>query len=156
MPTKKFLFLAIGALVLINASIFGTLAFVNLMAGPSADEIAQLKKAARLAAKQRIYDQLPPIAAFKSKASYISSIGEAALLCEARLKEAVTIPFSYEVNMIESRYLEKSELYKIYIYYETAASALQAGEKFKANCVVSSEKRVIEIWKIDPGWLFKP
>lgn len=149
MPTKKFFLYAMGVLVLINASIFGTLAVVDLMAGPSTDEIAELKKAAQLAAKQRIYDQLPPVEAFKSKASYIPSIGEAALLCEARLKEAVTIPFSYEVNMIESRYLEKSELYKIYIYYETVASAIQAGEKFKANCVVSAEKRVIEIWKID-------
>lgn len=149
MPTKKFLFLAIGVLVLINASIFGTLTIVDLMAGPSADEIAQLKKAEQLVAKQRIYDQLPPIEVFKSKASYIRSIGEAALLCGTRLKEVVTIPFSYEVNMIESRYSEKAELYKIYIYYETAASAIQAGEKFKANCVVSSEKRVIEIWRID-------
>jgi hypothetical protein len=24
------------------------------------------------------------------------------------------------------------------------------------KCVVSSEKRLIEIWKIDPRWLFKP
>lgn len=149
MATKKFLILAIGVIVLINASIFGTLIMVDVMAGPSIDEIAALKTAERRAAKQRIYDQLAPVEAFKSKAHFISSIGEAALLCESRLKDEVTVPFSYAVNMIESRHLQKAELYKIYIYYETAASAVQAGEKFKANCVVSAEKKAIEIWKID-------
>jgi hypothetical protein len=150
MPIKKFLFIAICVLLLINASIFGALFIVTLMAGPGVDEIAKLKKAEQLAAKQRIYDQLAPVDAFKSKVNYIHTIGEAALLCESRLKDDVTVPFSFDVNMIESRYLPKAELYKIYIYYETAATAVQAGEKFKANCVVSAEKRVIEIWKIDP------
>jgi hypothetical protein len=149
MPTKKFIFLAICVLVLINTSIFGTLFIADLITGPSADEIAELKKAKILAAKQRIYDQLPPVEAFKSKANYISSIGEAAFMCESRLKDEVKVPHSSAVNMIESRYLGEAELYKIYIYYETIASAVQAGEKFKVNCVVSGEKRVIEVWKIE-------
>jgi len=101
-----------------------------------------------LAAKQLIYDQLPPIEEFKSKASYIRSIGEAASLCEERLQQVVTEPFSSEVNMIESRYLEKSELYKIYIYYETAALPNKPSETLKVSCVVSGEKRIIEVWKI--------
>ncbi|MFT7201369.1 MAG: hypothetical protein ACI9UD_003044 [Glaciecola sp.] len=49
---------------------------------------------------------------------------------------------------MESRYLQKAELYKIYIYYETAASAVQAGARFKISCVVSAEKKSIELWKI--------
>ncbi len=150
MPTKKFLLVAICALIAINVSIFGTLYIVDLMAAPTADELAELKKAEQLAAKQRIYDQLPPIEEFKSKANYIRSIGEAASLCDERLQQAVTVPFSSEVNMIESRYLEKSELYKIYIYYETVALPNKPSEAFKANCVVSGEKRVVEVWSIAP------
>lgn len=150
MLTKKFILLAVGVLILINASIFGTLYVIDLMAGPSPDELNQLKKAEHLAAKQRIYDRLPPLKKFKSKIHYIRSIGEAASLCEGRLKEVTTVPFSSEVNMIESRYLAEPELYKIYIYYETVARADQASEKLKANCVVSGETRLIDVWRVEP------
>lgn len=149
MTIKKFIPIAIGVIVLISVSIFGTLIMADIMAGPSLEEVAALKALARSAAKQRIYDQLAPIEAFKSKANYIPSIGEAALLCESRLKDKVTVAFSHAVNMIESHYLQKAELYKIYIYYETAASAEQAGAIFKVSCVVSAEKKLIEIWKIN-------
>jgi hypothetical protein len=148
MAIKKFLIIAIGVIVLVNASIFGTLIVTDIMAGPSIEEVAVLKALERSAAKQRIYDQLEPVKVFKSKANHISSIGEAALLCESRLKGEMTVAFSHAVNMIESRYLPKAELYNIYIYYETAASAVQAGAVFKVSCVVSAEKRLIEIWKI--------
>lgn len=148
MPVKKFLLIAAAILIVINTSIFGTLYIVDLMAGPTPSELAELKKAEQLAAKQLIYDQLPPLKEFKSKANYIRSIGEAASLCEERLQQVVIEPFSSEVNMIESRYLEKSELYKIYIYYETVALPSKPSEALKASCVVSGEKRVIEVWKI--------
>jgi hypothetical protein len=148
MTMKNFILIAIGVIVLISASIFGTLFMSEIMVGPTLDEVAALKALARSAAKQRIYDQLAPVEAFKSKANYVPSIGEAAMLCESRLKEEVTVAFSHAVNMIESRYLQKAELYKIYIYYETAASAVQAGARFKISCVVSAEKKLIEVWKI--------
>jgi hypothetical protein len=148
MTIKQFISIAIGVIILISVSIIGTLFMVDIMSSPSLDEIAALKALARSTAKQRIYDQLAPVEAFKSKANYVPSIGEAALLCESRLTEEVTVAFSHAVNMIESRYLYKAELYKIYIYYETAASAVQAGATFKASCVVSAEKRQIEKWKI--------
>ena len=148
MTIKNFIPITIGVIVLISVSTIGTLFMVDIMASPSLDEVAALKALARSAAKQRIYDQLAPVEAFKSKANYVPSIGEAALLCESRLKEEVTVAFSHAVNMIESRYLQKAELYKIYIYYETAASAVQAGARFKISCVVSAEKKLIEVWKI--------
>jgi len=149
MATKNFLFIAIGMIALINVSIFGTLFIVNLIAAPSIDKTVVLETGGRSMAKQRIYDQLAPVAEFKSKASYIPSIGEAVVLCESRLKSEVTEAFSHAVNMIESRYLKKAELYKIYIYYETAATAARAGARFKVNCVVSAEKKLIVIWKIN-------
>ncbi|MFT7492538.1 MAG: hypothetical protein ACI80S_002141 [Pseudohongiellaceae bacterium] len=149
MVIKQFLSVAIGVIVLINVSVFGTLMMVNIMAGPSLDEIATLKALERTAVKQGIYDQLTPVATFKSKANYISAIGEAALLCESRLKNEVVVAFSHAVNMIESRYLQKTERYKIYIYYATAASAIQRGATFKVSCVVSAETKLIERWDID-------
>lgn len=150
--SRKRLFI-IGALVilLVNASIIGTLFLIDWIEGPSPEELMALKIAEEKAALDAIYAKLPPLPEFKSKATNLRSIGEAIALCEDKLESAIPERKSWEVNMIESRYVPSTEVYKIFIDYETASSIDLEAKKFKVTCEVLSEKRSIEIWKVDPA-----
>ncbi len=150
MSPKRLFIIGFFAILLVNGSIFGTLYVVDLMAGPTPEELAALRKAEEDAALQAIYDKLPPLEEFTSKANYIKSIGEAIDICENKLHDSVKGQKSWEVNMIESRYLPERELYKIFIDYETVAKFDKPSERFKASCEVQGSDKMIALWKADP------
>lgn len=150
MSKKQLIIIGVSLLVIVNGSIFGTLYLVELFRGPTAEEIAAQKEAELQAVKDAIYAGLEPVAEFKSKVNYIKSIGEAVGICENKLQDTVTQPKSWEVNMIESRYLREQELYKIFLLYQTASTATQESQLFKVLCEVSGETRIVELWKATP------
>ena len=139
----------IGAsvLLLVNGSVFGTIYVVDLLAGPSPEEIAALKAAEEKAVMDAIYAALPPLEEFKSKAKNIRAIGEAVLICEQKLKESVPQRKSWEVNMIESRFIAQQELYKIFLKYETVATVDAPKKAYDVACEVDGVTREVGLWK---------
>lgn len=149
MSRKRLILLGISLIVIINGSIFGTVYIVDWLQGPSSEELDALREAEEQAALDAIYASLPPLPEFKSKASYLHSIGEAISLCEDKLHASVSVGKSWEVNMIESRYVPAMELYKIFLEYETLTTVDHPAQRFKVTCEVSGEKKSVELWKAE-------
>ncbi|MGH1486147.1 MAG: hypothetical protein ACRBCI_07990 [Cellvibrionaceae bacterium] len=149
MSQKKLIIMGALLLLIVNGSIFGTIYVVDMLAGPSKEELLALREAEQRAALDSVYAKLPPLEEFKSKARYVHSMGQAIGLCENKLHQEVTERKSWEVNMIESRYLAHVEEYKIFIKYETAATQEKPQKKVEVECVVSGEKRSVEAWNIE-------
>jgi len=151
MSRKRLIISGIVVILLVNGSIFGTLFLIDWMQGPSPEELKAMREAEKAAALEAVYAKLPPLPEFKSKSTYLRSIGEAISICEAKLNTDVPEKKSWEVNMIESRYVPSTEIYKIFLEYQTLASVRQASKTFKVTCEVSGEKKVVEIWKANPA-----
>lgn len=151
MSRKRLIISGIVVILLVNGSIFGTLFFVDWLQGPSSEELKAIREAEEAAALEAVYAKLPPLPEFKSKATYLRSIGEAISLCETKLNTEVPERKSWEVNMIESRHVPSSEIYKIFLKYQTLATVSQESKTFKVTCEVSGEKKLVEIWKADPA-----
>ena len=150
MSKKTLILVGVITLLLVNGAIFGTLYVVDMMRGPTAEEIAALEEAERQAAKDAIYAKLAPLPEFKSKANYIPNIGVAIGICEEKLHQSVKEHKSWQVNMTESRYKSDIETYLIVMVYETVASQNTESKRFKVSCEVSAEKKSIELWKPSP------
>lgn len=150
MSPKQLIIYGVTTVVLVNTSIFGTLYIIDWLNGPSAEELRALKEAEEKAALEAVYAKLPPLPEFKSKAQYLLTIGEAIAICENKLNETVKTGKSWEVNMIESRYVPATEIYKIFLKYATLATREQESKSFKVTCEVSGEKKVVDIWKAEP------
>ena len=144
---KKLVAIGVLLLIIVNGSIFGTIYMVDLLAGPTPEELVALKKMEEKAALDAIYAELPPLEAFKSKAKYIHSISEAIDICEKNLRVTVPERKSWEVNMIESRHIRAQELYKIFIEYQTVATIDVPSKTYDVTCEVSGETREIGLWK---------
>ena len=149
MSRKHLLLTGFIVLLLVNGSIFGTLYILAWLQGPTPEELAALREAEQQAALDAIYAQLPPLEPFKSKINYLRSIGEAIALCEDKLHESVSGRKSWEINMIESRYIQELELYKIFLNYQTPATIDMPMKGYEVACEVSGEKRTVESWKAD-------
>ena len=149
--SPKLLLISIASLIiLLNASIFGTLYFAGIIGQPSEEELAALKAEQDAAAEAAKYAHLEPLEGFtsKSKAGYIRSMGEAVDICENRLREKVPSRKSWAVNYIESRHLTNKEIYIIFIDFETVSSATESSKKVKVTCEVSEATKKIENWKL--------
>ena len=120
-PLKTIIF-GVTLLLCINGSVFGFLFLKEWLREPTAEELEAQKERDRQAQMAAIYAKLPPLEEFKSKKDYLRSMSEAIHLCESELHRRVTQPKSWEVNMIESRYKPKDEMYLIFLSYETAAT----------------------------------
>jgi len=151
MSRKRLIISGIVVILLVNGSIFGTLFLVDWLQGPSPEELKAMREAEEAAALEAVYAKLPPLPEFKSKVTYIRTMGEAISICETKLNTAVPERKSWEVNMIESRYIQSSEVYKIFLKYQTLATINQESKTFKVTCEVSGEKKMVEIWKADPA-----
>lgn len=147
MSRKKLLIVAGVIILLVNVSIFGTLALVEMMRGPTAEEIAAQKEAERQAVIDAIYAEFEPIE-FKSKANHIAHIGEAIGLCSEKLDSAVKEIFSWQTNMIESRFKPEIDMYLVVMEYQTLARKDKPSTAYEVTCEVNAEKRVVELWKV--------
>jgi len=150
MSPKRLIITGVAVILLVNGTIFGMLFIVDWWNGPSPEELKQAREAEEAAALAVVYAKLAPLPDFKSKAKNLRSIGEAISICESRLKESVKERKSWEVSMIESRYVPATEVYKIFLEYKTLNSIDSESKSFKVTCEVSGESKIIDIWKADP------
>ncbi|MFT6390207.1 MAG: hypothetical protein ACJAUP_003608 [Cellvibrionaceae bacterium] len=150
MSPKRLILIGVAVILLVNGSIFGTLFFVDWLNGPSPEELKKVREAEEAAALDFVYAKLPPLPEFKSKARNLRSIGEAISICESKLKESVKERKSWEVGMIESRYVPATEVYKIFLEYETSARIDSVSKAFNVTCEVSSETKLVDIWQVEP------
>ncbi|MEO0442276.1 MAG: hypothetical protein AAFZ92_00840 [Pseudomonadota bacterium] len=150
MSRKSLLIIGISALLLVNGSILGTLHIVEILKGPSEEELAALKAAEKKASLDAIYANLEPLETFKSKKNHLRSIGEAIGFCEKKLHQTVKVRKSWDANMIESRFVPSDDLYKIFLYYETVATASSPAQTFEVTCEVSGETGEVSLWKATP------
>lgn len=134
-----------------NALIVGVLYFAGVIFQPSAEELEAQRlaeeKAKKEAEEAARYAHLEPLPEFKSRRSYVSSMGEAVEICEQKLHESEPGRKSWAVNYIESRYIPAKELYLIFIDYETIGSLDKEPKIMKATCDVDEAKREIAAWK---------
>ena len=151
---KKLLTVGAATVVVMNALIVGTLYFAGVIFQPSQEELEaqrlaeeEAKKEAEMAAK---YAHLEPLPEFKSKAKYVSSMGEAVDICERKLNDTEPGRKSWAVNYIESRHLPHKELYLIFIDYETIGSVNKEPKMMKATCDVDEAKKEVAAWKATP------
>ena len=141
----KLIVLVVATLVLVNASIFGTLWLLDYLEGPSKQELYDLRQADVQLAQQALYDQLDPLEE-KSRIGYLRDKGQAIDICEAKLHEVQPAGKSWKIKLY-SRYIAEQEKYIIFLEYETLAKKDKPSEAFEVTCEVLEENGNIENWK---------
>ncbi len=145
--SRKQLFIAAGVfLLLINGSILGTLYFAGIIGQPSQEELLALKAEEEAAANALKYAHLEPLAEFKSKADYVANMGEAISICEAELHIKELATKSWAVNHIESRYVASTEMYMVFIDYETVVGIGETPKAIKVTCEVEEATKLVANW----------
>lgn len=144
----KLIILLIATLLIVNASIFGTLWLIDYLEGPSKQELYDLRQAEVQAAQQSLYDKLDPLDK-KSRLGYLSNIGQAIEICENKLHSVQAEGKSWQVK-IDSKYVAAQEKYYIFMEYHTLARKDKPSEAFDVSCEVLAENGNIENWKASP------
>jgi len=145
--SRKQLFIAVGVfLLLINGSILGTLYLSGVIGQPSEEKLLALKLAEEEAANTLKYAHLEPLADFTSKASYVSDMGEAIHICEMQLQVKEPARKSWSVNHMESRYVATTEMYMVFIDYETIVGIGETPKAIKVTCEVEEATRLVANW----------
>jgi hypothetical protein len=134
----------------VNGAVLGVLYRSGIIWKPSIEEIEaerlaqeKIKKAAADAIK---YAHLEPLPEFKSRASYVASMGEAIRICEKTLHEKEPGRKSWAINYIESRFLPSMELYKVFLDYETIVPLGEEPKIMKVTCEVDETTKLIANW----------
>lgn len=140
MTLSKILILACSSIVIINASVLGTLFGTGFF--DEHDDSAE-EPAVETA-------ELPPLDPFVFKSGYVRSIGDAIGICENRLHDSVSQQKSWSVDSIESRYNTNDEYYSVFMEYETVAKLDQPSSAFEVTCEVDAKSHAITNWKALP------
>ncbi len=139
MHPKELLYVAIGAVVLTNVSIIGTLFATGQLGGtepepPSLEEQAEKSETAS-----------PAVApASVSRVNYLHTLADAMYLCEARLLEENSgslKSFSYDHQA--SRYMEGRDIFFVFIELETVGTQDEPAQLGDIYCEVSPESKSI-------------
>ena len=144
----KLILIIFLTLLLVNASIFGTLWLIDYLAGPSQQELFEQRQAAVAAEQQAIYDQLEPLDT-KSRIGYLSSMGQAIDICENKLHSVKAEGKSWLIKQ-DSKYVDSQEKFYIFLEYHTLALKDKPSEVFEVTCEVLAENGNIENWKANP------
>jgi len=144
----KLIIMLVATLVVVNASIFGTMWLIDYLEGPSKQELYDLRQAEVQSAQQALYDQLDPLES-KSRIGYLSNMGQAIDICEAKLHTVEAEGKSWQVK-IDSKYVGAQEKYYIFIEYQTLAKKDKPSKSFEVTCEVLEESGTIENWKSVP------
>ena len=141
MTSKKILILSAVILIVINASILGTLYATGILGAeePEPEPVGNPNIAA--------VPEQTPLSSFKSKAKHVRTIGEAISICEKRLNSSVKEQKSWSVDAVESRYNSSEELYKIFLEYQTIARLNKPAVAFNVFCEVDPSSKAITTWK---------
>jgi len=142
---KKLILMIVGTLLVVNASIFGTLWLIDYLAGPTKQDLYDQRQAEVSAAKTALYDQLEPLET-KSRIGHLHNIGQAIDICENKLHDVQPEGKSWQIK-IDSKYVEAQEKYYIFMEYQTLAKQDKPSEVFEVTCEVIAENGNIENWK---------
>lgn len=145
---SKLMIMIASTLMVVNASIFGTLWLLDHLAGPSPQDLYDLRQVEVQTAQQALYDKLDPLDT-KSRIDYLSNIGEAIDICENKLHDVQAKGKSWQIK-IDSKYVAAQEKYYIFMEYHTLAKKDQPSEAFDVSCEVLAENGNIENWKASP------
>lgn len=137
--------MVVATLLVVNASIFGTLWLLDYLAGPSKQELYNLRQAEVQTAQQALYDKLEPLET-KSRIGYLSNIGQAIEICENKLHSVQPEGKSWQIK-IDSKYVESQEKFYVFMEYHTLAKKDKPSEAFDVTCEVLAESGNIENWK---------
>jgi len=141
----KLIIMIVVTLVVVNASIFGTLWLLDHLAGPSKQELYDLRQAEVQTAQQALYEKLDPLDT-KSRVDYLSNIGQAIDICENKLHAVQPEGKSWQIK-IDSKYVSDQEKYYIFMEYHTLAKKDEPSKAFEVTCEVLAESGNIENWK---------
>ncbi len=151
MSRKLLLIGGLVAAVVLNGAVLGTLYFAGIIWQPTKEELESQRLAEEAAAKEAAdaakYAHLQPLPEFKSRVGYVASMGEAIEICEQTLHEKEKARKSWAINHIESRYLAGSELYMVFLDYQTIVPAGEEPKVMKVTCEVEEPTRVVSNWK---------
>jgi len=128
MQPKEILLVAVGALLLTNVSIIGTLFATGYFSdGTQAEEVVE---------EEIVEAAAPPPEPPKPQ---LHSMSQAWYLCEDRVNASNSAKrFSYSFDSVASRYNEDSQTYQIFIESQTASRAEAPMETREVTCEVSA------------------
>ncbi len=129
MQPKEMLFVAVGALLLSNISIVGTLFATGYFSNDTqAEEIEETPAAA-------IKPPPPP----EPPKAQRHSMSQAWYVCEDKVTESnASRRFSYSFDSVASRYNDDTQIYQIFIETQTASRADSPMETKEVTCEVSA------------------
>ncbi len=130
MQPKEIVFVAVGALLLANVSIVGTLFATGYFDDGSAVE-ETIEEPEEIEA--------PPPAPPEPPKAMRHSMSQAWYVCEDKVKvSGGSKRFSYSFDSVASRYHEDSQVYQIFIETQTASRADSPMETKEVTCEVSA------------------
>ncbi|MGH1374294.1 MAG: hypothetical protein ACRBBW_19820 [Cellvibrionaceae bacterium] len=130
MQPKEIVFVTVGALLLSNVSIIGTL-FATGYFDDGSDTEETIEEA-------EVAEAPPPPPPEPPKAQR-HSMSQAWYVCEDKVNESNTSKrFSYSFDSVASRYNEDSQTYQIFIETQTASRANSPMETKEVTCEVSA------------------
>lgn len=133
MQPKEMLLVAVGAFVLTNVSIVGTLFATGYFSDETqAGELAVEEAEEEIAEEEPVPPPPPP----KPK---LHSMSKAWYVCEDKLVAANNAKrFSYQFDSVASRYNEDTEIYQVFIETQTASRADAPMVTSEVTCEVSA------------------
>lgn len=130
MQPKEIVFVAVGALLLANVSIIGTLFATGFFDDGSQPEEAE--------EEPEVVEASPPPPPEPPKAMR-HSMSQAWYVCEDKVNDSSgSKRFSYSFDSVASRYNEDSQIYQIFIETKTASRADSPMETKEVACEVSA------------------
>lgn len=140
MQTKEIVMVAIGAVILTNASILGTL----LATGHFSDNQQSHETVIESDSQDQENNSVEP----PPPKPALHSMWQATLLCEDKVNSSNgNKHIAYQINSVASRYSEEERIYRIFIDTKTASSADSPQESAEVTCEVSSETMTVVGYK---------
>jgi len=141
MQQKEVLYVALGAVLLTNISILGTLYVTGIVGSdPAAEEAAKLALEMEQQKQAELAYAVPEPA---SRVNYLHTLAEAMYICEERLTSSNDSLKSYSFNHQTSRYMEESDIYFVFIELETIGTLDSPGKTGDIYCEVESSTKAI-------------
>ncbi|TQV82435.1 hypothetical protein FKG94_06730 [Exilibacterium tricleocarpae] len=152
MQKKEVLFVVLGAVLLSNLAIVGTLIAKGFFAG---DKTGQVAADIAPDGDEPPGEEADPGAelglAQVHGVNYLRQISEAMSICEDKFLTATSsIRKSYEFKDSESHFSAAEELYRVFIEYETLWEPNSPPKGFSVVCEVSAVTRAIASYKVLP------
>ena len=142
MQQKEIVYIALGAVLLTNVSILGTLYATGILgADPVSEEATKLALAAEQEKQVELAFAVPePV----SRVNYLHTLAEAMYICEERLtSNNENILKSYSFDHQASRYMEDGDIFFVFIELVTVGTIDSPGKTGDIYCEVEPSTKAI-------------